>query len=332
MGTLTDHLRQAGDHGRLPFHPACPVCRDHRLAGPLPPDNLVPPRTRALLAAGVLALSTAGPSVAVATGQTAEEQGVATPPATPAVDTADDPDFDPGGDSTQLPDTPQPAPRAQAPAVAGNDADTAPLDQEPTSDSDAPIIDAGDGIPDDTTAPTAPTSGASAQPTPTPPPAAVPTTATPTPTPTPASTPAPSATPPPATATATPTSRHVRPRHHRRHSPPKRATRGAVAQTAPAAPAAAPSASSTPAPAPAPAPPAAPPSAAAAGRAARPRDHTHLVRPVESLWSVAADLLGNDASPAAIARNVHRLWDLNQTRIGTGNPDLLMPGTRLVLP
>ncbi len=331
MGTLTDHLRQAGDHGRLPFHPACPVCRDQRLAGTLPPDNLVPAHTGALLAAGVLALSTAGPNVAAATGQTQEEQGVASPAAAGAVDTAGDPDFDPGGDSAQLPDAPQPAPRAQAPAAAGNDADTAPLDQEPTSDNDAPIVDAGDGTPDAPTASAAPSDGASTQPTATPTPAAAPTTPTPTPTPIPASTQPPSATPPPATPTAAPTARHVRPRDHRRHPPRKRATPVAAAQTAPAAPAAAPSASSSPAAAPAPAT-ATSTSAAAAGRAARPGDHTHVVRPGESLWSIAADLLGNDASPAAIARSVHRLWDLNQTRIGTGNPDLLMAGTRLVLP
>jgi len=60
-------------------------------------------------------------------------------------------------------------------------------------------------------------------------------------------------------------------------------------------------------------------------------DRSHVVLPGESLWSVASDLLGADASPAAIAREVHRLWELNKDRIGTGNPDLLMVGTRLVL-
>jgi hypothetical protein len=28
---------------------------------------------------------------------------------------------------------------------------------------------------------------------------------------------------------------------------------------------------------------------------------------------------------------VHRLWTLNSARIGTGNPNMLMVGTRLVL-
>jgi Tfp pilus assembly protein FimV len=57
----------------------------------------------------------------------------------------------------------------------------------------------------------------------------------------------------------------------------------------------------------------------------------HVVQPGESLWAIASDLLGGNASPARIAREVHRLWQLNQDRIGTGNPDLVMAGTRLVL-
>ena len=51
----------------------------------------------------------------------------------------------------------------------------------------------------------------------------------------------------------------------------------------------------------------------------------------ESLWSIAKDLLGEDASVARIAREVNRLWELNSARIGTGEPDLLMVGTRIAL-
>ena len=47
--------------------------------------------------------------------------------------------------------------------------------------------------------------------------------------------------------------------------------------------------------------------------------------------TVASDLLGHHAAPGAIAREVHRLWQLNRERIGTGDPDLLLVGTRLVL-
>jgi hypothetical protein len=51
----------------------------------------------------------------------------------------------------------------------------------------------------------------------------------------------------------------------------------------------------------------------------------------ESLWSIAGDLLGDGASPARVAREVNRLWQLNDDRIGTGDRDLLMAGTKLEL-
>jgi nucleoid-associated protein YgaU len=56
-----------------------------------------------------------------------------------------------------------------------------------------------------------------------------------------------------------------------------------------------------------------------------------IVRPGDSLWSIAGDLAGPDASPATIARLVNRLWELNADRIGTGDPDLVMVGTVLRL-
>jgi nucleoid-associated protein YgaU len=66
-------------------------------------------------------------------------------------------------------------------------------------------------------------------------------------------------------------------------------------------------------------------------RPAKPGDRTHRVQPGESLWAIAADLLGTSATPARIAREVHRMWTLNASRIATGNPDLLMTGTVLEL-
>jgi len=60
-------------------------------------------------------------------------------------------------------------------------------------------------------------------------------------------------------------------------------------------------------------------------------DRTHTVQAGESLWSIAADVLGPSARPFQIAREVHRLWELNKERIATGNPDLLMIDTRLRL-
>jgi nucleoid-associated protein YgaU len=57
-----------------------------------------------------------------------------------------------------------------------------------------------------------------------------------------------------------------------------------------------------------------------------------IVRPGDSLWSIATDLAGPRASDADIARLVERLWKLNHKQIATGDPDLLLVGTRLVLP
>jgi Tfp pilus assembly protein FimV len=67
------------------------------------------------------------------------------------------------------------------------------------------------------------------------------------------------------------------------------------------------------------------------GRRAARGDRVHVVLAGESLWSIARDIVGGDASVAAVAREVNRLWELNTARIGTGDPDLLIAGTRLLL-
>jgi len=56
------------------------------------------------------------------------------------------------------------------------------------------------------------------------------------------------------------------------------------------------------------------------------------VRPGECLWSIAQNHLGANATPAAVARLVNRLWELNAERIATGDPDLVMVGTPLRMP
>jgi resuscitation-promoting factor RpfA len=53
------------------------------------------------------------------------------------------------------------------------------------------------------------------------------------------------------------------------------------------------------------------------------------VQPGDSLWRIAARHLGSNATAAQTAQEVNRLWELNQQRIGTGNPDLIFPGQTL---
>jgi hypothetical protein len=76
---------------------------------------------------------------------------------------------------------------------------------------------------------------------------------------------------------------------------------------------------------PAPAPEAQPPESPAAGAP------FHIVQAGESLWSIAAAVLGPRASTAAVTRQVHRLWKLNKGRIGTGDPNVLPTGVKLRL-
>jgi len=334
MRSLSAHLRKPESHGQLPFHADCPICRQERLIGVLPPNRLVGVRAQAALAAGVLAFSSSAPAVAFAAEGDQEQVGSAVPGQAGGNDPALSPDFDPGGDSTDLPADAPLVPQVQAPQPPGDD-DTALVEQEPSTDSDAPVVDGGDGSApaagEQQQAPTTSDTLAPAQPAPTtgseqPPPATTPVPPT-----------APNS-PPPATApseTATPT-RAAAPRV-REHDTRSRARAERTRRAHPVRPHAVPA----PAPAPSPSTPVAPateavststrtPSVPAERRAQR-GDRTHVVEPGESLWSIASDLLGRDASPAAIAREVHHLWQLNKERIGTGDPNLLMVGTRLVL-
>jgi hypothetical protein len=51
----------------------------------------------------------------------------------------------------------------------------------------------------------------------------------------------------------------------------------------------------------------------------------------DSLWSIAAALLGTDATPASIAAAWPQLWQANATTIGP-NPGLIHPGQTLAVP
>lgn len=60
----------------------------------------------------------------------------------------------------------------------------------------------------------------------------------------------------------------------------------------------------------------------------RPREV--VVRPGDSLWSIAADLLGPGADDAEVTAAWHRLHAANRARVG--DPDLIRPGQRLLVP
>ncbi|HET7427696.1 MAG TPA: hypothetical protein VFJ50_11675, partial [Gemmatimonadales bacterium] len=79
MRSLTVHLREAEAHDRLPFHPGCPICRETRASGRVAPGALLSPRAPALLAASLLAVSSAAPA-AVALGAEQDQQQDGTAP------------------------------------------------------------------------------------------------------------------------------------------------------------------------------------------------------------------------------------------------------------
>jgi hypothetical protein len=327
MASLSAHLRESGDHGRLGFHPDCPACRDERLFGALPADAIVSRRTQALLAAGVLALSSAAPTAAFAAEPDQEQEGTAAPEETAVGDPASDPAFDPGGESTDLPFDAGPPPDAQA--APNPDDDAGALEQEPVTNEDAPVADSGDEAstqrPDEQQPPSI--TGTA------PPPSTSPETPEAV-EPGPAAE-APTATPAPSDPEAdSPTQARTRDDTRKR---PRRREADAPSQTVP----------SSSAPEPEPVIVASEPSeattvyvvqepststtVAARGRAARPGDRFHVVLAGESLWSIGNDVLGAEASVAKVAREVNRLWALNSERIGTGDRDLLLVGTRLAL-
>jgi LysM domain len=58
---------------------------------------------------------------------------------------------------------------------------------------------------------------------------------------------------------------------------------------------------------------------------------SYVVRPGDCLSHIAQALLPAGADDTEIAAEVARLWHLNEDRIGTGDPDLIYPGTVLRL-
>ena len=69
-----------------------------------------------------------------------------------------------------------------------------------------------------------------------------------------------------------------------------------------------------------------------AGEAPGVSDDRYSVESGDCLWSIARDLLGQEASDAKVAAKVSALWDLNDSEvIRTGDPDLIHPGQKLRL-
>jgi hypothetical protein len=309
MASLIAHLRKSEDHGRLAFHPDCPVCRAERLSGTLPLQGVVTRRTQAAVLATVLAASTATPTLAVAQESDQVSEGTLAP-GDAGADPAVNPDFDPGGESEDLPfDEPE-----SEPAAAPEAGHSGPLEGEPVTDVDAPVADVGDEAAEPVVV----------TPSPTP-------IVTPTPTPVVPVAPSPdedAQSAEPAEPDAGPRADKAHRKRERRHgADPK----GDADEVVPAAPSPDVNAvemqprtivvtQAT--------PPS--PTASKAGAATR-GDRYHVVQPGESLWLIARDLIGHHASAARVAREVNRLWALNETRIATGDPDLLMVGTRLAL-
>ena len=338
MPSLTAHLVTSGDHGRLGFHPDCPVCRQGRLFGSLNSNAVVSPRAKAALASGVLAFSAVGPAAAMAQEPDLQLEGGSEGAQT------DGPDLPERSaplppDETSSPPVPEPtpapdlaSPSAPGAGEVGSDLDDAPVDREPVENQSPPAYPPADpGAPD---APDAPDDPADYQPE------------------------APAEPGAETAARSTPgrgrgdrgagRSGAHSPRGAGPQQPPSRTVRGDLSAQAllpPVDPGRDTAAALDP---------------GAVGPGSRrtetgaqrhhpgPRDHracggrasaialtggTRLRhRPARRLALVdRRPPAGQDASPARIARKVSQLWTLNEDRIGTGRPDLLLVGTKLRL-
>lgn len=350
MASLTAHMRQPDAHAGLPFHPDCPICCHERLVGTLASREFVSLRAQAAVAASVLALGTTAPA-ALAAEQDSEHEGASPVAQTGSTDPSQNASFDPGGNAETLPQAPT-GPQNPAPATPGND-DGGPIEQQSATNTNDPVIDNGDG--QDKAQPQTPQTPQTpptpqTSPTPQPAPVAANQTATqpstadasavpPSPADSGPAVDAPSTAPEPADPIPTDAdevgvggpargaSRPQRPRQQAAHHAARKRVRHiqAVGGGTVAPPAPPPAPSSTPAPATIAMP------QTTTRDDAKPGDRSHRVHAGESLWSIASDVLGPSASPARIAREVHRLWQLNRERIGTGSPDLVMVGTTLRL-
>jgi hypothetical protein len=313
MSSLTAHLRRPDDHARLPFHPECPLCRAERLAGSPPDDAFISRRSQALLAASVLAVASASPTAVLAAEPEQEQEGAAAPEQLATEETLSAADFDSSGQPTDLA-------LDVGTAVEDDSLDQATVveGQESTGEEDpaAATDPSTAGAPDEPPATDPP-------PPPAPEPQIVPAPASPVEQ-------APEATQElPQAEGGVPGPEQSEETVRRAKRPPRSAMLDVVpTPTTVVTPTQLPALRANPA--------VTSHSttirvATTHRRAIRRADRFHVVQRGESLWSIAKDLLGDDASVARIAREVNRLWELNSARIGTGEPDLLITGTRIAL-
>jgi nucleoid-associated protein YgaU len=341
MSSLQAHLEQ---HellvGALAFRRDCPICRAERVHGRLPSATLVPPRACAAVTAAVLATSAVAPGIAAAT----DGQGVAAPapesppppqvsevgvgggavaPATGGSGNHDEPNADAA----------RPSNRSAPPEQRAPEPDSAPPDGDASGDS-TPTADPepGGSNGSDNEAPVEP----SPSPSPVPDVAAV----TQPDDPSAHDTPQASATPTPSNTDTAPAPPDIPERTASERSstepanPSTVSTRRLGGSHRPARPSTR--------------------RAEEDGhgtrrgetregkrdrvRATRTTDAvdvapdeptSYTVRPGDSLWRIAERHLGPRAKTTATAQEVARLWEINQQRIGTGNPDLIFPGQTL---
>ena len=249
-------------------------------------------RLLALTLVVMLVLGSVFPGFALAGETDSEGEGTVAPVEVPVA-----PDFDPGGEEEGLEEAP----------AAGGDEEGGAVEAEPEADLEVPppdeVTSAATGAPSETAA-SAPSSS--------PEPAAA----------APESAPAEQPASEPAASEPVANQSIVAPKQKHKQAAASGASSGA------AAPASEP-ASEEEAPSAPPAQPAATP----------PPDHgrhlagkdSYVVQSGDCLWHIAAGLLPGDADDAQIAAEVARLWSLNESAIGTGDPSLIYAGTRLSL-
>lgn len=309
MNSLHAHI--SGDHSGVPFHPACPICREQRLFGELPSGAQAGRRRAAMLAAALATSSLGLPSAALANGP------VATPTSVQDNQGASSGENVPTGEEPESP------------------SDDGPGASDPGADADQNSQGGNLITPDPEPTHAAPKVPPATPPAP-PPPKRAPAQAGPPPRPVVKAPPAPPPAKPPPVAPPTHTSEKPvkRPSKRPAGTNSSRPKRQVEPSAAPAAPSTITSTPYTPAPSPPPAPVSSAPATQASVQpaAAKPGGATHVVNSGESLWLIAQSELGPDASNATIVHFVQQLWALNAGRIASHDPDQLAVGETLRLP